>query len=450
MSAPETCTKSALAARRFWPEGWWRWMDIRIGIIPLPVYVLLLALLGVMVWQGWMPGEINIAIAVLAVGGFTCGEIGKRLPYLRHVGAAAILATFLPSYLVYAQWLPPIVVHGVTSFTKSTHFLYLFICMIIVGSILSMDRRVLIQGFLKIFVPLACGSVAAMLVGTLVGSLLGLDVRHTFFYVVIPIMAGGVGEGALPLSYGYAAVLHQAQDEVFAQVLPSVMLGSLTAILLSGLFHFVGRKYPHLSGRGYLYPGEENAVHAYVDRDQEGASVDIAHLAAAGITGISFYVAGLLAFHLFGLPAPISMLFIAVLAKLGMAISPQLQRGASLAYRFFAVAVTYPLLFAIGVSMTPWDKLVSALTLSNALTIASTVATLMITGFYVGRRMGMYPIDTAIVCACHSGQGGTGDVAILSASERMALMPFAQIATRIFGAITVTLVLMVFAYASGF
>ena len=43
----------------------------------------------------------------------------------------------------------------------------------------------------------------------------------------------------------------------------------------------------------------------------------------------------------------------------------------------------------------------------------------------------MYPIDTAIVTACHSGQGGTGDVAILTAANRMQLMPFAQIATRI-------------------
>ena len=79
------------------------------------------------------------------------------------------------------------------------------------------------------------------------------------------------------------------------------------------------------------------------------------------------------------------------------------------------------------------------------ITIVSTVMAIITTGFLVGRLMNMYPIDTAIVTACHSGQGGTGDVAILTAANRMQLMPFAQIATRIGGAITVTLVLIALA-----
>jgi len=137
------------------------------------------------------------------------------------------------------------------------------------------------------------------------------------------------------------------------------------------------------------------------------------------------------------------MLFLAVLAKLTSAVSPHLQRGGFVVYKFFSTAVTYPLLFAIGVSLTPWDKLVSAFNIPNMITILSTVVTLMATGAVVGRFLNMYPIESAIINACHSGQGGTGDVAILTAANRMQLMPFAQIATRIGGAITVTLVLII-------
>jgi malate:Na+ symporter len=72
-----------------------------------------------------------------------------------------------------------------------------------------------------------------------------------------------------------------------------------------------------------------------------------------------------------------------------------------------------------------------------------TVLTLMTTGFFSAFLLRMYPIDLAVVTACHSGQGGTGDVAILTAANRMSLMPFASIATRIGGAITVTITLIV-------
>jgi hypothetical protein len=92
-----------------------------------------------------------------------------------------------------------------------------------------------------------------------------------------------------------------------------------------------------------------------------------------------------------------------------------------------------------------WDTLIAALTPANIAVIVSTVASLMTTGFFVGRLLGMYPIESAIVNACHSGQGGTGDIAILTAANRLQLMPFAQIATRIGGAITVTLTLILLA-----
>jgi Na+/citrate or Na+/malate symporter len=103
--------------------------------------------------------------------------------------------------------------------------------------------------------------------------------------------------------------------------------------------------------------------------------------------------------------------------------------------------VTYPLLFAIGVALTPWDKLIAAFTPAMVVTIIASVAALMATGFFVGKRLGMYPVEAAIVTGCRASQGGTGDVAILTACDRLQLMPFAQIATRIGGAATVTLAL---------
>src|SRR5262249_55536738 len=179
---------------RWWPQGWWKIMDIRIGIVPIPIYVILFALLAAFTYTGDIKGEISTMIAVLVIGGFTCAEIGKRLPVLRNIGAGAIFATFIPSALAYYKLLPPPLEEAVGEFPNYPNLRDLVIACIIVGGILGMDRQVLVKGFLKIFVPLAAGSIAAGLVGTVVGTLLGLGAYHTFFFVVIPIMAGGVGE----------------------------------------------------------------------------------------------------------------------------------------------------------------------------------------------------------------------------------------------------------------
>ena len=430
------------APARFWPLGWWKVVEFRIGIVPLPVYVVLAALVAFFILRdGKVASDLPTMIAVLALGGFGCAEIGRRLPVIRNLGAAAIFATFVPSYLVCAHLLPEGVLKPVAEFTKASNFLYLFIAAIIVGSIFGMDRQVLIKGFLKIFLPLAAGSIVAGTVGTLIGVVLGLGAYHTFFYVVIPIMAGGVGEGAIPLSIGYAEILHQEQGTLFAQVLPPIMLGSLTAILLAGFLNWVGKRLPRLTGEGRLQPGVGEELTPGEEKAAASA-VDPGAIAAAGVTAIALYLLGTACFKLFGLPGPVAMLFLAVLVKLTRAVPPSLQLAGQTVYKFFSTAITYPLLFAIGVSLTPWETLVAALTPANIAVIVLTVATLMATGFFVGRLLGMYPIETAIVNACHSGQGGTGDIAILTAANRLELMPFAQIATRIGGAITVTLTLI--------
>jgi Na+/citrate or Na+/malate symporter len=220
------------------------------------------------------------------------------------------------------------------------------------------------------------------------------------------------------------------------------MMGSLTAIVLAGTLNYVGKRYPSLTGEGRLQPPGEGAD-LLRHEEEVVAPPDMYTIGAALVTAVTLYLVGVLGQKLFDFPAPVTMLFLAVVLKLTQSVSPSLQQGAYQVYRFFSTAVTYPLLFAIGVALTPWDKLMAAFQIGNVITIVMTVVTLMTTGFVVGRWMGMYPIETAIVNACHSGQGGTGDVAILTAANRMALMPFAQIATRIGGAITVTLTLIV-------
>ncbi len=177
-NAPATAPASATV----WRDRWWVIFDVRIGVLPLPVYVVLLLVLAAMAASGKLDADLPTGIALVAVGGFTCAELARRIPWIRHIGATSIFAAFLPSALIYYHLMPASVVKSVTSFTKSTNFLYLFIAAIIVGSVLSMDRQTLIKGFVKIFVPVCAGSLAAALIGTGVGAALGLGAKHTLFF----------------------------------------------------------------------------------------------------------------------------------------------------------------------------------------------------------------------------------------------------------------------------
>ncbi len=436
-------------------DAWWRIMDMRVGIVPLPVHlVLIAAIVTTVLTTGKLSAELSPIIALLAVCSFTCMEIGQRIPIFRSIGGPVILVTFLPSWLVFTHALPPSVVTPIVSFWKQSNFLYLFIPGIIVGSILSMDRKVLIGGFLRIFVPLAIGSVLAGIVGTAVGTLLGMGLFHTVFFVVVPVMSGGLGEGVIPLTIGYSEVLHESAGDLLAQALPAVMLGNVCAIVFSGVLNAIGKRYPSLTGNGQLMRsgnddlGAHNAHSAHGTHGEHGAPaspVDATDIAAAGMIAVCLYFVGMLAQNTLGLPGPVMMLVLAVAAKIGFIFSPKIEAGAGVVYKFFATAVTYPLLFAIGVVITPWQKVVASFNVPTLVTIVATVLTLMATAFVVARRMNMHPIDAAIVVGTHSGMGGTGDVAILTAANRMRLMPFAQIATRIGGAITITLSLIVLA-----
>lgn len=434
------------AKQKFWPTVWWKWLDnYKIGVIPLPFFIIAGILIFLEVYlTGKLPSEMVVMIVTCGFFGFLCGEIGKRLPIVGKMGAAAICATFIPSVLVYYHVLPQPIVDATKEFYQSTHILYLYICCIIVGSIMSMDRRTLTQGFFKIFVPMVCGEVVGMLVGVAVGFMLGLSPFHTFFFLVLPIMAGGVGEGAIPLSIGYAAILGMEQGEALGQVLPIVMLGSLTGIMCGGILNRLGKKYPHLTGNGKLMPPVkgENEEELSLHSKLSGVK-DITSIASGLLLACMLYMVGMILHKLIGLPAPVGMLFAAVFVKLVNGVSDTVLSGSQSVYKFFQTSVTYPILFAVGVAITPWDKIMEAFTVINLIVIICTVVSLVVTGFFVSKKMGMYPIDAAVVSCCQSGQGGTGDVAILTAAERMELMPFAQIATRIGGAINVSVSLLI-------
>ena len=70
--------------------------------------------------------------------------------------------------------------------------------------------------------------------------------------------------------------------------------------------------------------------------------------------------------------------------------------------------------------------------------IIATVFGAVIGSWLMGKLVGFHPIESSITAGlCMANMGGSGDVAVLGAADRMCLMPFAQISSRIGGALII-------------
>ena len=163
---------------------------------------------------------------------------------------------------------------------KTSNFLYFYISALVVGSILGMQRTVLVQGLIRMFVPLVAGTIAAVSAGILVGLLVGYTPHHSFFFIIVPIIAGGVGEGILPLSIAYSQIPDVSAESLISQLIPAAVIGNVIAIICAGAMKKLGEKRPELNGNGRLVKSKEaNEIFEQPDLD---AKVDFG-LMGAGV-----------------------------------------------------------------------------------------------------------------------------------------------------------------------
>lgn len=412
-------------------------MAFKIGPLPLPIYLILATIIFAASVYGKLPADMIGGIAVMMVMGMLLGDIGLRVPVLKEIGGPAILSIFIPSVMVFYNLINPAAMKAITAFMKGSNFLYFYISCLVTGSILGMQRVVLIQGFLRMFVPLLVGTAACIAAGVAVGTLTGIGAYRSFFYVVIPIVSGGVGEGILPLSMAYAEITGLTNDKFIPQLVPAAMLGNVFAIMAAGYLRRLAERRPEISGNGVLVKsGDDELIRAAQSTEKP---VDFSLMGAGLVLAMSFFVFGQLLNLFVPIPAPIIMIFSAALIKAFGIMPAKMEQGAYHLYRFITSSLTWPLLVGVGVLYTPWKDVIAAITPAYIATCFATVAAMITSGFCIAKYLKMYPIESAIVTACHSGLGGTGDVAILSASNRMELMPFAQISTRIGGACMVVI-----------
>jgi malate:Na+ symporter len=409
----------------------------RIGPLSLPVYVALAAITAVGVWNGKLPNDVIGGLSVLMLLGFLLGKLGQEVPILNQIGGTAILCLFVPSALVGYGLMPDVALKAITTTFRTANFQYFFIACLVTGSILGMPHRVLVQGFIRMFVPLLVGTLAAIAGGILVGLAFGHSPKETFFFIIIPIIGGGLAEGVLPLSIGYSEMLGRSQADLVAQMVPAALLGNVVAIVCAGLLARLGEKRPALSGQGLLVrTGKDDLIGTDA---AAAAAIEMRLLGAGILLSCGMFILGMVLAPYTGIPGPIVMIIAAAILKVAKVLPAEAELGAFQINKFMSTNLTFAILVAMGTLLVSWQQLMASFNLGYILICTATVLAMIASGFFIGNRLNMFPVESAIVTACHSGLGGTGDVAILGAANRMGLMAFAQIATRVGGAIMIVI-----------
>lgn len=89
---------------------------------------------------------------------------------------------------------------ALNTFNGSTGFLDLYILVLITGSVLSVDRKMLIKSFAGFIPTILAGIAGALGLAGLVGAITGVGAIEAIATYAIPVMGGGNGAGITPMS----------------------------------------------------------------------------------------------------------------------------------------------------------------------------------------------------------------------------------------------------------
>ena len=113
---------------------------------------------------GVLPGGMVGAFLFLMVFGALLNQIGNVTPIIKtFLGGGAIVCIFGGAALVYTHVIPTPVVETCTTFMTDGGFLDFYIAALITGSILGMNRKLLISAAIR-YLPCIIGAVALALV----------------------------------------------------------------------------------------------------------------------------------------------------------------------------------------------------------------------------------------------------------------------------------------------
>ncbi|WP_136089164.1 2-hydroxycarboxylate transporter family protein [Auritidibacter ignavus] len=415
-----------------------------IGGIHWSYFIVVLAIVFVAGWAGIYPDNmIGGFVGAIALGALLTW-VGSAIPYFRDYGGPVLLCLLVPILAFEAGLIPETVGTAIENWTSGYEFIDFYIAALIAGSILGMPRRMLISVGIRYGIPLV-GTVLLVfaVIGT-IGAALGFGFTSAIFLVAAPVVGGGVGAGAIPMSEMYAENLGGSSDDYLSLLIPAVLLANIVTIVLAGVLNGInqrGEPFKGFNGNGNLLKARNSSENLTIPkrplRDHFNA------LAVGVLLSGALFIAGSL---MNAVVPPIhgyawTILFAAFIKIFGL-LPKNYEAAASSWFGFVAGAWTPALLVGVSFAYIDVSSMLEILTnpLYLFLVVLTPIISAVIAGL-LGLLVRFYAMESVVCIGLGmTDSGGTGDVAVVTAAKRLQLMPFMQISSRLGGAFVLVVV----------
>ena len=440
---------------------------LRLFNLPLPIFLIITVVVLLATYLGVLPKGMAGCFIFMIVVGDILAWIGDHTPIIKDfLGGGAIVVIFGSALLVYFGILPAAtgvdeagktvynmnlpfgnldLVGNIGTFFKTTGgFLDWYIAALITGSILGMNRKLLVKAAARYFPAIFGGLILAFGLCMGVAALMGYPVMNALLLIALPIMGGGMGAGASPLSKIFETSGSMSAQEALSVMTPAVAIGNAVSIVLAGILVkiMVGR----LNGKGALMQSgsiDPKELEISPEMQAKRDHITLPNLGVGLLVSGAFFAVGYIlqgCWNALGTGITIHayawMIITVAVCKITGIVPEYIEVACYQWFQFIMKNLTNVLLLGIGVCYLEIGTVIKSFSLTYLLLCAATCIGAFVGAAVVGRIVGFYPFEAGVTAGlCMSNMGGTGDVAVLSAANRMELMPFAQISSRLGGAI---------------
>jgi len=421
--------------------------------LPAKYFFIFFAIVFISAYMGFMPTTrlytndagsyvtttfVGTVAFLMAVGGLFFW-LGNTIPILNnYLGGACLLPLLGASFMNYLGLVPEPLVAG-TKMVMRGGFQDMYVGMLLIGSVLMMDRKIILNATAR-YMPSIIGSQVCALGACMLGGMLfGFGPLEGLFYIGAPCMSGGSAGAITTLPALYSNLSGQDMTGMAGRFLCYASISNVLAVLLAAIGGAVTAKIPGWNGDGKILVSQ--SAQEVKEEQRAGSSPDYARLGSGIFISMTLFLLGdiLGKLPVTGVIAGLAWTIILAIIIKCTGILPDDFADNCVYSMNFALKALLPMLVAgIGISSLNITDLTTFFSPGVFLVILLGVLGAFFGAMFFGKLAGLYPYEagvTAGLCCCNIG--GSGDIAVLTAANRMNLLAFASISTRIGGALMV-------------